>query len=262
MESHDRFPHENDIDQGMDLEAVSFHSEESVARYISRSLGGSERAEATTDFDALNELRSQLPKWLHDLGLQGANSINTEDVEVMIANGYADIYDVEDLFFETYDEVLQKLGHFTRVDKDDLMDNVEKKELLEIKQKQNDEAIKYLSSLGINSDDILDLRGGADRKSRHLRRLDWLLKNEPILEEYVSQLENTKETGVKIPIISVIKSAHEILSEAFSSLKSMDTQSMGRVDKKWAHAEIRRVGYVLNLSKSVHEGLSSTEADN
>lgn len=246
-------------------EEHAFDSQEDVLRYIEESLGGSpEYSAREIDELTIDELCESVPGKLTKIGLMPSSN-STEDIEKLMARGYADYHDVENLYFEVWDDARLKLGRFARVEFEYIRERAALIDPVELEKRQNDEAALRLSELCIvgdksknpgNSENTWEIATDAD--TRNLRRLSWLLSKEPALEQYSMGLAQSAKKGQEINTSIVAENVTNRLNETRDLIKSMDVVQMDKIDMLWRKAELRRLKYVINLSESVLEGFRRT----
>ena len=255
-EAH-RFGLPEDREPGDFAEEAFFDTDESVERFIQRSIWDQREQEAIEMDEIVAGLQESLPSHLAVLGLKDPNSISTDDIETLVEEGYADVYDVENLYFDVWDEARAKLGPFARVKFKFMMEWAElpSRDPVAVKNRQEKEALENFTKLGIDENDFLDLRNSTDRQKRSLRRLSWLLTKEPALAEFNRALVKSKAKGEKVRLAKVAEYSAEVLKDTLDGAKSIDTAKLDSISKLAREGQIQLLGISLNVAQSVFEDL-------
>ena len=203
-------------------------TDESVARYI--GLEFTSAIETEEKEAAIERLMGILPEQLKKFGLEKPATINHEAIDELMGYGFEDEEDIENLYYKVWDIAREEFGPFSRVRFDFMMDAAQWIDSDELMREQDNRAIHELIELGVDQDAILDMKGNAQER-RKLRRMNWVLENEPSLHELVTALKKSKLHGASILPEDLALHIGEYLERVSERLKSMDPNKMDSIDR-------------------------------
>lgn len=223
-------------------------SEESVDRYLRGEF--SSAIEAEEKEAAIEYLLSRTPFLLKSFGLKDPSAIDRESIDELMGYGFEDIHEIENLYFHVWDMVREEFGPFYAVKFQYMTEIAENLDSDLLTKKQNDESIDALITMGVDSDSLLDSRGKPQER-RNMRRLNWLLQNEPSLAELVSALKNSKEHGMSVMPHTLAIHTKDYLIKVNESLKSMDLEKMNSIDRAKHGAQSQLIKHHIAIAESI-----------
>lgn len=239
------------------LEDLADDSRETIVGEYIAGLGFSdvsiEPAEVEFSEDEISEMVATLPDRLGQLGLEDPSSINVENVIELVDAGYMDANDIENLYFRVWDEFRAKTGPYSRIKVDMMIEESTLVDPIELKKEQDNEAVKFLAKLGVNTDELLDKSTSSDNVLRPVRRLGWLMSTEEALSETRKALIRTSKGAEpeSFSLLQLAEQAQFIITDSEERLRSIDEIKLKRIDVIVRRAELKRLKHIKNLANSI-----------
>ncbi len=230
-------------------------SEESVDRYLRDEF--SSAVETEEKEEAIKQIIDKAPEMLRKFGLENSASINEEMIDELMGYGYEDEDDIENLYFYVWDKFKQEFGPFSRIRPEYMMDFADRKDSDSLEKEQNDHAIFTLIEIGVDADAALDVKGNTVQR-RNMRRLCWIMENEPSLTQPIQVLQETKPQGVSIDVKNLAQYVHNYLANLKETMDSMDLSKMDNLDKNKHRGQVGLLRCSIAVAESIIESSKNT----